>query len=140
MSEFAASDAGSRPPDGGRRSGTVLEITWHRWRYPGDNRGPAVEIDPVSPNPNQKETSMTRRIPLTFLAAAAVIPLTALAVGCGSSGGGATASTPPKTASGQAATVGVANSGLGNVLVDSQGRTLYLFKKDTGTTSTCTGA
>jgi predicted lipoprotein with Yx(FWY)xxD motif len=84
---------------------------------------------------------MTRRTPITFLAAVAVIPLTALAAGCGSSGGGATASTtPPKTASGQAATVGVANTSLGNVLVDSQGRTLYLFKKDTGTTSTCTGA
>src|SRR3954469_9348770 len=84
--------------------------------------------------------SMTRRTPITFLAAAAAIPLTALAVGCGGSGGGATASsTPPKTASGQAATVGVANTSLGNVLVDSQGRTLYLFKKDTGTTSTCTG-
>jgi len=84
---------------------------------------------------------MTRRAPITFLAAAAAIPLTALAVGCGGSGGGATASTtPPKTASGQAATVGVANTSLGNVLVDSQGRTLYLFKKDTGTTSTCTGA
>src|SRR3954469_14275239 len=85
--------------------------------------------------------SMTRRTPITFLAAAAAIPLTALVVGCGGSGGGATASTtPPKTASGQAATVGVANTSLGNVLVDLKGRTLYLFKKDTGTKSTCSGA
>ncbi len=29
---------------------------------------------------------------------------------------------------------------LGKILVDSQGRTLYLFKKDSGTTSACTGA
>jgi predicted lipoprotein with Yx(FWY)xxD motif len=83
---------------------------------------------------------MTRSKPITFLAGAAVIPLTALAVGCGGSGNSTAATTPPKTASGQAATVGVANSSLGNVLVDSQGHTLYLFKKDTGTKSTCTGA
>ena len=47
---------------------------------------------------------------------------------------------PPKTANGQPATVGVANSGLGKILVDSQGRTLYLFQKDSGTKSACTGA
>lgn len=34
-------------------------------------------------------------------------------------------------------TVDVATSPLGNVLVDQQGMTLYLFKQDTGTTSTC---
>jgi predicted lipoprotein with Yx(FWY)xxD motif len=32
------------------------------------------------------------------------------------------------------------NNKLGNILVDSQGRTLYLFQKDSGTTSSCTGA
>ena len=47
---------------------------------------------------------------------------------------------PPTTASGRPATVDVANSGLGKILVDSQGRTLYLFKKDSGTKSACTGA
>jgi predicted lipoprotein with Yx(FWY)xxD motif len=65
--------------------------------------------------------------------------LAAVAVGCG--GGGATAaSTPPKTASGQAATVGISNTGIGQILVNSQGRTLYLFKADQGTKSACTGA
>jgi predicted lipoprotein with Yx(FWY)xxD motif len=76
---------------------------------------------------------------VTFLAGAAVVSLTALAVaGCG---GGATA-TPalPKTTSGRAATVGVATTGLGKILVDSKGRTLYLFEKDAGTRSACTGA
>jgi predicted lipoprotein with Yx(FWY)xxD motif len=29
---------------------------------------------------------------------------------------------------------------LGQILVDSQGRTLYLFEKDTGTTSECSGS
>jgi predicted lipoprotein with Yx(FWY)xxD motif len=82
----------------------------------------------------------TRSFSLIGLAAAA---LAALAVaGCGGGGGGnASASTPqPKTSTGHAATVGVASTGLGNVLVDSQGRTLYLFAKDKGTTSSCSGA
>jgi predicted lipoprotein with Yx(FWY)xxD motif len=35
----------------------------------------------------------------------------------------------------------VANNGsLGKILVDSQGRTLYLFQADSGTKSACTGA
>jgi predicted lipoprotein with Yx(FWY)xxD motif len=86
---------------------------------------------------------MTRRTPITFLAGAAVIPLAALAVaGCGNSNSGATASPAhPKTIKkAPPTTVKVAHSGLGQVLVDSQGRTLYLFTKDSGTTSACTGA
>jgi predicted lipoprotein with Yx(FWY)xxD motif len=62
---------------------------------------------------------------------------------CGGGGGNpaSAASTPPKAAGGQTATVGVASAGsLGKVLVDSSGRTLYLFQKDSGTTSACTGA
>jgi predicted lipoprotein with Yx(FWY)xxD motif len=72
-----------------------------------------------------------------------VVPLTALAVaGCGGGSNNSTASSsPPKTASGGQATVGVQSSGsLGKVLVDSKGDTLYLFKKDSGTKSACTGA
>jgi predicted lipoprotein with Yx(FWY)xxD motif len=81
---------------------------------------------------------MTRTRPLSFLAGAAVIPLAALAVAaCG--GGGATAATP-KTSSGASATVGVAKSNLGSILVNSAGRTLYLFKADVGATSACSGA
>jgi predicted lipoprotein with Yx(FWY)xxD motif len=83
--------------------------------------------------------NMTRRRPITFFAGAALVALTALSAGCGSSGGGATAATPPKTASGQTATIGLASTGLGQILVDSQARTLYLFKKDSGTTSACSG-
>jgi predicted lipoprotein with Yx(FWY)xxD motif len=41
----------------------------------------------------------------------------------------------------RATTIGVAdNSSLGRILVDSQGRTLYLFKADRATRSTCFGA
>jgi predicted lipoprotein with Yx(FWY)xxD motif len=86
---------------------------------------------------------MTRSRSITFLATAAVIPLTALALAsCGGGTSDATASTaPPKTANGRSATVGVANVGpLGAILVDSKGRTVYLFEKDTGIKSTCSGA
>ena len=87
---------------------------------------------------------MTRRRPITFLATTAALPLIALVVaGCGGGGGSAaTASTAPATSSsGHAATVGVAANGtLGQILVDSQGRTLYLFEADSGMTSACTGA
>ncbi len=88
---------------------------------------------------------MTRSRSFTFLAGAAVVPLAALAVaGCGGGGGGggaSAASAQPKTSKkAPPAMVKVAHSGLGKVLVDSQGRTLYLFTKDSGTTSSCTGA
>jgi predicted lipoprotein with Yx(FWY)xxD motif len=82
---------------------------------------------------------MTRRRPLTFLAGAAVIPLAALAIAACGGGGAATAATP-KTSSEVSATVGVAQSSLGSILVDSTGRTLYLFKADSGTSSACSGA
>ena len=77
---------------------------------------------------------------LAMLAAAALI-----AAGCG---GSSKPSSPPTTrsttaaaASPGAATVTTASAGdLGTILVDSTGRTLYLWKADTGSTSTCSGA
>jgi predicted lipoprotein with Yx(FWY)xxD motif len=75
-----------------------------------------------------------------FLAGAAVVPLIALALaGCGSSNK-ASASARPMASNGQPATLGVASGDLGNILVDAQGRTLYLFQKDSGTTSACIGS
>src|SRR3954471_23806298 len=94
-------------------------------------------------SPQSEGARMTRSRSITFIASAAAVPLVALSVAaCGGGGSGATAaSAPPQTASGQAGTVGTANAGsLGSVLVDSKGRTLYLFQKDTGTKSTCSGA
>jgi predicted lipoprotein with Yx(FWY)xxD motif len=38
------------------------------------------------------------------------------------------------------ATIGVAKSHLGRILVDGRGRTLYLFEKDKGMASTCYGS
>jgi predicted lipoprotein with Yx(FWY)xxD motif len=89
---------------------------------------------------------MKRSKPIKYIAGAAAVPVIALiAAGCGGGSGSgndsAAASTPPKTASGQTATIGTASSGsLGTILVDSQGRTLYLFQKDSGTKSACYGA
>jgi predicted lipoprotein with Yx(FWY)xxD motif len=84
---------------------------------------------------------MTRTKSITFLAGATALVVAALAAGCGSSGG-SNANSPgaPTSANGQSATVGVANENVGKILVDSQGRTLYLFERDSGTKSTCTGA
>ena len=82
---------------------------------------------------------MTRSKPFTFLAVAAVIALVALAIAaCG--GSRAATAAAPKAESGASATVGIANGSLGSILVDSTGRTLYLFKADVGMTSACTGA
>ena len=73
---------------------------------------------------------MTRRRHIGFLATLTALPLTVVALaGCGG-GGSKAAPAPPKTASGGPATVGVANVALGKILVNSQGRTLYLFQKD----------
>jgi predicted lipoprotein with Yx(FWY)xxD motif len=86
------------------------------------------------------------RSPIAFLASAALIPLSALAVSaCGGAAAPASrpaSSSPPtaKTSRAGSATVNVANSGLGSILVDAQGRTLYLWQADTGPKSTCSGA
>jgi predicted lipoprotein with Yx(FWY)xxD motif len=74
---------------------------------------------------------MPRSRPL--LSTAVIVPLVALAAaGCGSSSG-------TSTSTGSSATVSVASTGLGKILVDSQGHTLYLFAKDAGTKSACSG-
>lgn len=53
--------------------------------------------------------------------------------------GGGSRGTTTESASGSA-TIAVRNSSLGRILVDGRGMTLYLFEKDTGTTSTCNGS
>jgi predicted lipoprotein with Yx(FWY)xxD motif len=94
---------------------------------------------------------MAPRTPANFLASAAVIPLAALAVVGGARGAnaGTTRSTIESerpvnaasvTPSSTRPTVQVRRTGLGKILVDSRGRTLYLFKKDTGGKSRCSGS
>ena len=82
-----------------------------------------------------------RRSVVTFFASAAVVPALVLSA-CGSdnSNNSSSSTTTPNSQNAQSGTVDVAKTGLGNVLVDSQGRTLYLFKADQGTTSECSGA
>jgi predicted lipoprotein with Yx(FWY)xxD motif len=78
----------------------------------------------------------------SLIAGAVFASLTLVAAACGGSGGSSAGPSPSaratKTAS--STTVAVANSNLGNVLVDAQGRTLYQFGADMGTTSACSGA
>jgi hypothetical protein len=78
---------------------------------------------------------MRRSRLITSLASAALIPLSALAVAA--CGGTAASGSPPasssrptaQTSRAASATVAVANSGLGSILVDSHGRTLYLGRQ-----------
>jgi predicted lipoprotein with Yx(FWY)xxD motif len=89
-----------------------------------------------------------------FKIALGVAAVVAGAGACGSSGSSPSSSlattTAARQADGRAATPSVTvsapamvkeeQSPLGEILVDGAGRTLYLFKADTGTTSTCYGA
>ena len=85
---------------------------------------------------------MTNRTTTGFIAAAVAVSLAALTLAaCGSNNSTATASKTPPTADGKPATFGVGGNGsLGKILVDTKGNTLYLFEKDRGTKSACTGA
>jgi predicted lipoprotein with Yx(FWY)xxD motif len=81
-----------------------------------------------------------------LLASAALLAaLTVAVAACGDSSkqaSGATATPAPTTAAAQreaGGTVAVATTGLGAVLVDAKGRTLYAFTKDKGSQSVCTG-
>ena len=85
-----------------------------------------------------------RRSTSTLVVGVAAILLIAVAAACGSSHTSsptaARSRAPATTAPPAPPAVAVGSSGLGNILVDSQGRTVYMFGADTGTTSACTGA
>jgi predicted lipoprotein with Yx(FWY)xxD motif len=86
--------------------------------------------------------------------AAIALAVSSLAAGCGGSQGAAPyggssgtgySRTPPvnrgaHAASTSVATIAVEHSPLGPILDNGQGRTVYLFEKDSGTASTCYGA
>ena len=83
----------------------------------------------------------------TVKMAGSALALGLLAAACGSGGGdggasstpaaGAASSPPPAAA---AAAVDAKKVGLGTILVDGKGMTLYLFEKDKGGKSACDGA
>ena len=85
---------------------------------------------------------MTRKL-TTLIAAAATFAVALVSTACGSSAyssGGYGAPIAATTATRvSAATVGVRHTSLGRVIVDSKGRTLYLFEKDTSRRSACSG-
>jgi predicted lipoprotein with Yx(FWY)xxD motif len=85
---------------------------------------------------------MTRSRLTTFLASAAVIPLAALPAASAASAAITSPAThgASATASVAKSTVEVRGTRLGKILVDSRGHTLYLFKKDSGGRSACSGA
>src|SRR4051794_30313318 len=64
--------------------------------------------------------------------------LAVVAAGCGGSSSAAASSSHTPSTTGPV--ISVAHNPLGSILVDTRGRSLYLFEKDKGTTSTCTGA
>jgi predicted lipoprotein with Yx(FWY)xxD motif len=90
------------------------------------------------------------RFRLTSLLAAVAIAVVIAGCGSSSDSGATNASSPssggygtaaPKPAStATAATIKTGTGDLGTFLVDGSGRTLYLWKADTGSSSTCTGA
>jgi predicted lipoprotein with Yx(FWY)xxD motif len=94
---------------------------------------------------------MARRTSIAFLASVAAIALIALAVLGDTHGAGAGTAHPSLviepsvnaasvTRSSSGSTVQVRRTGLGQILVDSRGRSLYLFKKDAGGKSRCSGS
>ena len=79
---------------------------------------------------------MKRNTTLILLVAAALVA--AVVAGCGGNDNTATAASS-QSGSGSH-TIAVSDNGnLGKILVDSKGRSVYLFEKDTGPKSTCSG-
>jgi predicted lipoprotein with Yx(FWY)xxD motif len=81
---------------------------------------------------------MTRKL---FATIASFGLLALVVAGCGSSGGSSSSSSTPAAASSTSGpAVASSSTSLGKIVVDGKGRTLYLFSKDTGKQSMCSGA
>jgi predicted lipoprotein with Yx(FWY)xxD motif len=105
-----------------------------------------MHVGHATKRPPLSRSGLLRR-PLVALVTLATVGL--LAAGCGSSSSGSGSggggpyggggSTPTTTPSG-VATVSATQTSLGTILVDGDGRTLYLFEKDKPDQSACAGA
>jgi predicted lipoprotein with Yx(FWY)xxD motif len=89
---------------------------------------------------------MTRIQMRSVIAVAACLMAASVLAACGnndsstSTAAAAASTTTPASSGGSGDTVGVADSSLGQILVDSNGMTIYLFDKDTsGDASSCSG-
>src|SRR4029450_13986669 len=122
------------------------------WCTTGHRPAPAKEETHVRvwngmKRPPPSRSGLLRR-PLVALAALAAVGV--LAAGCGSNssgsgsggmGGYGSGGTAPASGGGSSgATVSAASTGVGMILVDGNGRTLYLFEKDQPNQSACAGA
>jgi predicted lipoprotein with Yx(FWY)xxD motif len=100
--------------------------------------------------PTKRSDTTRSSKPITFLARAAVIPLTGRALVGGTQVANAGTAHPAFASessvtaawvshSSKPPTIEVRRTGLGKILVDSSGRTLYLFKEDPQGRSRCSG-
>ena len=95
--------------------------------------------------PPPRRSGLLRR-PLVALVALAAVGV--LAAGCGSNGSGSggvggygsSGTTPASGGASSVAMVSATSTNLGMILVDGNGRTLYLFEKDQSNQSACAGA
>jgi predicted lipoprotein with Yx(FWY)xxD motif len=91
-----------------------------------------------------RATATARNLRRGTVSAAGLATLTLVLAACGGgpsaygSGGYGAAPAAP-SAAGKAATVDLHDSKLGKIIVDAQGRTLYLFEADKGGKSSCDG-
>jgi len=76
---------------------------------------------------------------LPFIASFVVAAALGIAA-CGGGGNSSGSSTPAESPSGTALVNSANTASFGNVIVGPTGRTLYIFRKDTGSQSTCSGA
>ncbi len=84
---------------------------------------------PIGSSPVPRRHALTGRAAVVPFLLSIVVALAA----CTSSGGAS-------SSTGGGAAIAVATVSVGKILVDSHGRSLYLFEKDTGSTSNCSGA
>ena len=86
---------------------------------------------------------MTRVLPRRLLPVVALVVVALVVAACGSSSNESSSSGSAKSAastSGGSASVALRSTGLGKILVDGKGQTLYLFEADTGKSSACKGS
>jgi predicted lipoprotein with Yx(FWY)xxD motif len=76
-------------------------------------------------------------VPSRYLVTSAIAAAALLAAACGGTTPSTANTSPSPSAAASAATIAVANSALGQILVDGKGLTVYLFVADHTTASTC---